>query len=151
MPSKRHGAQTRKQWLRMRLELARDRTGAFDVERLLRATRFYYNEFDYKPSPADTNKQAELYARALAESLRTDYSEVEARIAAAGIPYAETLFPSHWTDEQRRQYLTQGFVVEIGEANADDKAHRKSPPIHVWVAGLDCGPLDRDDDIEVEI
>lgn len=47
MPSKRHGYLTRKEWLAQRLEDARDRAGAFDVERLLRATRFYYNEFDY--------------------------------------------------------------------------------------------------------
>lgn len=47
MPSKRHGYLTRKQWLAERLEDARDRAGAFDVERLLRATSYYQTHTQY--------------------------------------------------------------------------------------------------------
>jgi hypothetical protein len=105
MPSKRHGYLTRKEWLRQRLEDARDRTGAFDIERLLRATRFYYNEFDYR---------AQVLIRKDGETNQT--------------------FPPHWTENQRRQYLLDGFVVEVGEASATNRVFRKAPPISVYVA-----------------
>lgn len=67
MPSKRHGYLTRKEWLADRLNNQRDRAGAFDIERLLRATRFYYNEFDYKSPPT-------IEARVLADLERQGYS-----------------------------------------------------------------------------
>jgi hypothetical protein len=140
MPSKRHGYMTRKEWLRMRLELARDKAGAFDVERLLRFVATIHapvsaNGLTYNMTSPDV-------------CLSYDYAEVEARMSAmAKIP----TFPTHWTDEQRRQYLTTGFVVEVGEAEEADKFFRKSPPVTVYVAGLDCGPLDREPDIEIDI
>lgn len=60
MPSKRHGAQTRKQWLRMRLVLARDKAGAFDVERLLRRVSIELLPPDWwRESIANTMAQAE--------------------------------------------------------------------------------------------
>lgn len=66
MPSKRHGYLTRKEWLAQRLEDARDCAGAFDVERLLRATRFYQTHTRYQyqvPKDIEARIAADIQAK----------------------------------------------------------------------------------------
>jgi len=51
--------------------------------------------------------------------------------------------PAHWTNEQRRQYIQHGYVVEVGDtrnmtaAEVDElRRQHMSPPVHVYIPGV---------------
>jgi hypothetical protein len=110
MPSKRHGYLTRKEWLAQRLEDARNRAGAFDVARLLRFAAAW-----------GTWGWPKTFEKPNLDAICTmGFSAIEARVAA--------------------DLQAKGYSVRVGELTPEDRAQRKSPPIHVWIAGL--GPFD---------
>lgn len=101
------------------------------VERLLNNVATEYHTrlkergylVEYTPTPLGLD-WVDQHRAALAREARMADAE-----AWGGVPS----LPEHWTPEQHRAWLTQGFVVEAAPTTPEARARRESPPIRAWV------------------
>lgn len=85
------------------------------------------------PDPSDSLRdpaQLDIYARTWASAQRVDTATGHTLDAIAGY-----VMPTHWTDAQKRAYILQGYVVEVGDTTPEQRAQRMSPPVTMYYNG----------------